>query len=68
MDSEKLLKILTDRNISISQFCKDIGMSRTTFYKKIRGEREFTRDEIIRIVKYLKLRSPMAIFFNDKVS
>ena len=48
---------------SISDMCKMLGISRSAFYRKCNGKSEFTQSEIQKIVIYLKLDSPMEIFF-----
>ena len=48
---------------SISDMCELLGISRSAFYRKCNGITEFTQGEIKKIVDYLKLESPMDIFF-----
>ena len=48
---------------SISDMCEMLGISRSAFYRKCNGKSEFTQSEIQKIVDYLALESPMAIFF-----
>lgn len=48
---------------SISDMCLMLGISRSAFYRKRNGKSEFTQSEITKIVKFLELDSPMAIFF-----
>lgn len=54
---------IKEQGFSINDFCKEIGISRSSFYKKCKGEREFKQSEIKAIVECLKLDSPMDIFF-----
>lgn len=68
MDKYKLEYEMKTRGVSIGQLCTDLGISRSAFYRKCNGKAEFTLGEIQRIVDYLKLDSPMGIFFADKVS
>ena len=68
MDRYKLEYEIKSRGITIEKLCKDINISRSAFYRKCRGMSEFTQREIQQIVDYLKLDSPMGIFFADKVS
>ena len=51
------------RGKSISDMCSMLGISRSAFYRKRNGKSEFTQSEITKIVKFLELDSPMAIFF-----
>lgn len=48
---------------SISDMCKMLGISRSAFYRKCNGKSEFTQSEIQKIVNYLKLDTPVDIFF-----
>lgn len=48
---------------NISDMCKMLDISRSTFYRKCTGKSEFTQSEIQKIVEYLKLDSPVEIFF-----
>lgn len=68
MDKYKLEYEIKSRGLTQEEFCKAIGMSRSAFSRKMRGDTEFTRSEIEKIVQYLQLESPMGIFFADTVS
>lgn len=68
MDRYKLEYEIKSRGLTIEKLCKDINMSRSAFYRKIRGISEFTQGEIQEIVDYLGLESPMGIFFKKNVS
>ena len=48
---------------SISDMCKMLDISRSAFYRKCNGKSEFTMSEIKKIVDFLKLESPVDIFF-----
>lgn len=54
---------MKERGVSITEMCKRLGISQTTFYRKCNGKTEFTLGEIQAIVNILKLESPMGIFF-----
>ena len=68
MDRYKLEYEIKRKGVTIAQMCKDLGISRSAFYRKCRGLSEFTQGEIQSIVDYLDLDSPMGIFFVNKVS
>lgn len=68
MDKYKLEYEMKRRKVSQEQLCKEIGMSRSAFYRKCNAISEFTQSEIQAIVDYLGLDSPMGIFFKEKVS
>lgn len=48
---------------SISDMCNMLNISRSAFYRKCNGKSEFTMSEIKKIVDFLKLDSPVEIFF-----
>lgn len=58
------------KNKSISSLAQDIGLNKSTFYRKVRGESDFTRKEITDIVVFLGLNQEemCEIFFVHKVS
>ena len=59
---------MKEQGKSITDMCLMLGISRSAFYRKCNGKSEFTLSEIQKIVDYLKLDSPMDIFFTQKVS
>ncbi len=65
MDRYKLEYEMKSRGVTVEKMCKDIGISRSAFYRKCRGTSEFTLAEIKKIVEYLGLKSPMGIFFAE---
>jgi predicted transcriptional regulator len=48
---------------SITDMCDMLEISRSAFYRKCNGKSEFTMSEIKKIVDFLKLDSPVEIFF-----
>ena len=48
---------------NISDMCNMLNISRSAFYRKCNGKSEFTMSEIKKIVDFLKLESPVDIFF-----
>ena len=68
MDRYKLEYEMKSRGVTVEKMCKDIKISRSAFYRKCKGDSEFTQSEIQNIVDYLGLESPMGIFFAEKVS
>lgn len=68
MDKARLEYEMMKHNISKSDMCTMLGISRSAFYRKCNGESEFTQSEIQKIVDILDLKSPMGIFFTEKVS
>lgn len=68
MDKALLEYEMNKRGVSIGEMCAVLGISRSAFYRKCNGKSEFTQSEIQTIVDYLKLDSPMGIFFSPQVS
>ena len=64
MDKALLEYEMNKRNVTIAEMCNVLGISRSAFYRKCTGKSEFTQSEIQTIVDYLKLDSPVGIFFN----
>ena len=63
MDKFLLEYEMKKNGFSTKRLCKEIGISRSAFYKKCNGISDFTQSEIRAIVELLHLESPMAIFF-----
>jgi transcriptional regulator with XRE-family HTH domain len=68
MDKFKLEYEMKSKGITIENLCKEIGISRSAFYRKCNGLSSFTQSEIQQIVNFLGLKSPMGIFFKENVS
>ena len=54
----------------MNDVANELGISKTAFYRKLKGETEFTRHEIEVIINYLGLTIEKAvdIFFGEKVA
>ena len=70
MNTNLLLAKVTERGIAKAGFPKMIGMSASSWYKKLRGITDFTQQDIIRIAQVLFLSDEdiIRIFFPRKVS
>lgn len=75
MDSRKLKSTLVLNGYSIDKLLElleqyDVHMSRSAWFKKSRGDSEFTRKEIEALTHALNLNKAdmMDIFFKDEVS
>lgn len=70
MDKLLLEYFIKSSGHTISEYCKDIGISRTAYYRKTGGESEFTQGEIQSSIEqgYVPKDSVMKVFFNEKVS
>lgn len=51
------------KGYTIERMCKELGISRSAFFRKCNGSSEFKQGEIAKIVELLGLESPMEIFF-----
>ena len=65
MDRYRLEYEMKRRGVTVKEMCDHLQISRTAFYRKTRGISEFTLSEIREIVDYLKLDSPMGVFFSS---
>lgn len=68
MNKYKLEYEMKSRGITIERLCKEIGISRSAFYRKCNGLSQFTLGEIQDIIDFMDLDSPVGIFFNEKAS
>ena len=59
---------MKSRGASVANLCDAVGMSRSAFYRKCAGLSEFTAGEIQKIIDFLDIKTPMGIFFEEKVS
>lgn len=69
MDINYLTRKIDEINIPVSTIAEKMGISRTTFYRKLNGEREFQISEIEAICDILRLTTDEKkhIFFADVV-
>lgn len=68
MNTEKLEQARKRKGITIKELCKEIGISRSAYYRKCRGISEFKKSEMEKIIALLELPTPIGIFFMEKVS
>ena len=69
-NKRKFLAVLTLTGISVRDVATAIGMSYVTLYKKINGQSDFFRNEIVAICALLNLNDAQMndIFFSAEVS
>lgn len=67
MNTNLLKGIMTAKGWNVETLAKVIGIDSATFYRKMAGKSEFTRDEIVAICKTLDT-NPMPIFFADELT
>ena len=68
MNKHRLYYEMGIRNVTVTELCEAIGMSRSSFYRKVNQYTEFTQGEIQAILDYLHLDTAMGIFFDHEVS
>lgn len=70
MNYNKLKGKIIEKGYSMKQFSEAIGISHVSLYRKLKGIREFDRNEIEKISELLCLDNVQIIdiFFNQKVS
>lgn len=70
MNADKIRGKIAENRMSVSDFCSAAGFARATFDRKMRGEGEFDRAEIERIITVLHLTDDETrnIFFEDIVA
>ena len=66
MNAKNLKIALIREEVSAEQLCERAGISTTSYYRKIKGETEFTQGEIAAITEILHLSRDevFSIFFN----
>lgn len=70
MNADKIRGKIAENRMSIAEFCSAAGFVRSTFDRKMRGDVEFDRAEIERIITVLHLTDDETriIFFEDVVA
>lgn len=70
MNAKNLKIAMVREEVTPEQLCERAGFSTTSYYRKLKGETEFTQSEIASIAAILHLGRDevISIFFDDKVS
>lgn len=68
MDKDLLFYYIRKSGLSVKALCDSIKMPRSTFYRKVNGESEFTLSEMQDIADAVNVKNPTEIFFAHKVS
>lgn len=68
MNANKLKGRIVEMGLSIDKVASGIGINPATMYRKLNGESEFTRDEILALAQVLNLTDGdiISIFFTAK--
>lgn len=67
IDTNALKGIIVQNGFSQSRIAKTLGITPKTFYSKM-NKRVFDSDEIEVMIKVLKIKDPIAIFFKSNVT
>lgn len=59
----KFKAAVIERGKSMTDVAKHLKINNSTLYRKMNGTSEFSREEIQKICEFLKLESPIDIFF-----
>jgi hypothetical protein len=62
----KLEEIMRQKGVSITDLIGATGMTRTSFWEKSVGKRDFKLAEAIQIKDFLKVRMPVEVLFERK--
>ena len=65
---DKLKGKMTEKHISQKKLSKMLGITVQSLNAKLNGRTQFTLEEVVRITEYLKIKNPVAIFFEQSVS
>lgn len=69
MFNEKELRAqMIKKNVTVKDVCDRLGIDASTFYRKIKSNGAFTRDEINELIEYLDIDDPMDIFFAPELA
>ena len=70
MNSNLLKAQIVLKDKKVTNIAIDLGISKTSLYRKLNGKSEFTRSEIVRLINILDIEKNNAIeiFFDDIVS
>lgn len=70
MNADKIRGKIAENRMSIGEFCRVAGFTRSTFDRKMNGNGEFDRSEIERIISALHLTDDetRTIFFKNVVA
>lgn len=58
--------VLADKNAKAVS--EALGINETTFYRKLNNDGDFSRKEIVQLIKVLNIDDPMLIFFADELA
>lgn len=54
------------RGVTLKELAEMLGISEPTVYRKLNRNGDFTREEIEKMIRFLRIENPMYIFFADE--
>lgn len=67
-DKRKFLAQMTLRDVSKKELAEYLGINELTLYRKINKDGSFTRQEINKMINYLRIENPAEIFFAEELA
>lgn len=67
-DKLKFKAAVVGKGKTMAEVAKYLNINESTLYRKVNGETEFSRQEIQSICSFLKLESPIDIFFAKELT
>ena len=67
-DEKRLQAQMVLCGVSVEKLSELLGINKSTFYRKIKNNGDFSRVEILKMIDILKIDDPISIFFNDDVA
>lgn len=67
-DRNRFLAQMTLKGVTKKELAQYLGINELTLYRKINNDGSFTRAEINKIITFLHIEDPAAIFFADKLT
>lgn len=67
-DQNKLKAQMVLKSISAKDLSKALNINEATFYRKLKDDGRFTREEINTMIQVLEIEDPADIFFADTLA
>jgi hypothetical protein len=67
-DEKRLQAQMILCGISVEKLSELLGINKSTFYRKMKNNGDFSRVEILKMIDILKIDDPISIFFSDNVA
>ena len=69
MFNERLFRAqIVLKGYNVKELCKELDMDESTFYRKIKANGSFTREEMNRMIEILEFPDPIAVFFAPELA